>query len=73
MFERNPFKKFGLKKGNDRAKYIYSIVELGDTNEMLSKARRFNRAAGKNGNRYFVVPIGGLLPQANLIMGRRIY
>ena len=69
----NPLRKFGLQKTIDRAKYIYSVIEFGDANEMLSKAKRFNRDMPKHGDRYFVLPVGGLLNNANLVYGRRVY
>lgn len=68
----NPLRKFGLKKKDQRTDYVYSTLSYGDTNEMLKEAKRLNRAAKKLGDRkYFVWPVGGLLDNSILVVGKR--
>lgn len=75
MFEKykNPMKKFGMSRKDLREQYdLFRTIQLGETNDMFREMRRLNRFARKLGDRkYFVYPIGGLLDQSILVVGRK--
>lgn len=70
---RNPMKKFGMRKRDMKDNYIFSELQFGATDEMLREMRRLNRVAKKLGDRrYFIWPVGGLLDQSVLVVGRKV-
>ena len=73
MFKKNPMKKFGMNRHDLRENYnVFCTIQMGETNEIFREMRRLNRIARKLGDRkYFVYPIGGLLDQSILVVGRK--
>lgn len=75
MFEklRNPMKKYGMRKKDVHGYYVYHELQFGATDEMLKEMKRLNKVARKLGDRrYFIWPVGGLLDQSVLVVGRRV-
>lgn len=75
MFEkfRNPMKKFGMQKKDLRENYdLFRTIQFGETKDMFREMRKLNKVARKLGDRkYFVYPVGGLLDQSILVVGRK--
>ena len=76
MFEKykNPMKKFGMSRHDLREQYdVFRTIQMGETDEIFREMRKLNRIARKLGDRkYFVYPIGGLLNQSILVVGRKV-
>ena len=71
---RNPMKKFGPRKNTPKGgTYVYSELQYGATEDMLREMRKLNKVARKLGDRhYFVWPVGGLINNSVLVVGRKI-